>query len=122
MKEIDDLQERKISEWMQAIAEQTAPPQDLPAPGLLLFKARLIEKRVAAARAIRPLVWMRTAALAVFALAMLWLVLSARSPLAQLFRETLSSLMSVVALFFFGVIVATVICLTFAFFLRHDRV
>ncbi len=121
MKEIDDVQEQKISEWMQTMAEQTAPPRDLPTPGLLLFKARLIEKRIAAARAIRSLVWMRTAALAVFFLASLWLVSSGRSPLAPLFRDTLSSLMSVAVLFIFGAIAATAICLGFALILRRTN-
>lgn len=120
MKEIDGLEEQIVSDWMQKLSERTQPPLNLPTPGLILFKADLIEKRRRTERAVLPIIFMQTTALAVFGIAVVWLLLSSRSPLAPLFRETLSSLISVGVLFLFGAVVAVMICLAFAFVLRRD--
>ena len=120
MKETDGLEEQIVSDWMQKLSEQTQPPHNLPTPGLILFKAGLTEKRRRAERAVMPVVWMRVTALAIFAITALWLLLSDRSPLAVLFRETLSSLMSVVPFIVFGAIAAAMICVAFAFVLRRE--
>ena len=120
MKETDGLEEQIVSDWMQELSEQTQPPSNLPMPSLILFKAGLIEKRRRAERAIMPIIWMQIATLTLFAIAALWLLLSDRSPLAVLFRETLSSLMSVVPFIVFGAIAAAMICVAFAFVLRRE--
>jgi len=120
MNELDGLEEKMVSEWMQKLSEQTQPPHNLPTPGLILFKAGLTEKRRRAERAVMPVVWMRVTALAIFAITALWLLLSDRSPLASLFRETLSSLLFIVPFFVLGAIAAAMICAGFAFVLRRD--
>jgi hypothetical protein len=120
MKETDGLEEQIVSDWMQKLSEQTQPPSNLPTPSLILFKAGLIEKRRRTERSVMPVVWMQTAALTIFAIAALWLLLSDRSPLSSLFRETLSSLMQVVPLFIFGAIAAAAICVGFAVVLRRQ--
>ncbi|HTK37115.1 MAG TPA: hypothetical protein VL325_01370 [Pyrinomonadaceae bacterium] len=120
MKEIDGLEEKMVSDWMQRLSEQTLPPSNLPKPGLILFKAELIKKRKRTERAVLPVIWMQATAVAIFAAVVFWLLLSSRSPLSSLFSETLASLMSVGVLFVFGAIAAAVICLAFAFVLRRD--
>lgn len=115
-----DIDEQIVSDWMQRFAEKTEAPLNLPTTGLILFKADLIEKRSRAERAVMPVVWMQTAALAVFGVAALWLLFSVRSPLAGLFRETLVSLITVVPFLLFGAIVAVVICVAFGFVLRRS--
>jgi len=117
MKELD---EKMASEWMQRLSEQTEAPLNLPTPGLILFKADLIEKRSRTERAVLPVVWMQATALAIFVAAAFWLLILSRSPLAGLFRETLSSLMSVIPFFVLGAIAAAMICVAFAFVLRRD--
>ena len=117
MKEID---EQIVSEWMKRLSERTEAPLNLPAPGLILFKADLIEKRRRTERAVMPVVWMQATALAIFVFAVFWLLLFSRSPLAGMFRETLASLVSVVPFFVLGGIAAAMICVAFAFVLRRQ--
>ena len=116
MKEID---EQIVSEWMKRLSERTEEPLNMPAPGLILFKADLIEKRRRTERAVMPVVWMHATALAVFGIAVLWLLLSGRSPIGGLFRETLASLVSIVPFLVLGAIAAATICAAFAFVLRR---
>jgi hypothetical protein len=120
MKEMDGLEEQIVSDWMQKLSEQTEAPLNLPTPGLILFKADLIEKLSRAERAVMPVIWMQTTALAVFGIAAFWLLLSSRSPLGGLFRETLTSLISVVPFLVLGAIAAAIICVGFAFVLRRS--
>src|SRR5688500_15426722 len=72
---------QKISAWMQEFSAQTATPQNLPAPGFLLFKARLLQKQTAAARAAQPIFWMQIAVLILLILPGGWLVLKVKTPI-----------------------------------------
>ena len=117
-----ELQEKQmIDAWMQKFAGQTALPQNLSAPGFLLFKARLIEKQSAAARAVQPIVRMRIASAVIFALAIGWLLLKNQTPIGSLMKETFSSLLSVAPLIVLSVMSAVLICFAFAYFLRETK-
>jgi hypothetical protein len=107
--------------WMQKFAEQTALPQNLPAPGLLLFKARLIEKQSAVIRAVQPIIRAQIASVLIFALGAGWLLLKSRMQIGSLLKETFLSLSSVATLFVLGVSSAVLICLAFAYFLRETK-
>ena len=114
-----ELQETQmIDAWMQKFAGQTALPQNFSAPGFFLFKARLIEKQSAAARAVQPIVRMRIASAVIFALAIGWLLLKSQTPIGSLMKETFSSLLSVAPLFIVGAVSAVVICFAFNYFLH----
>jgi hypothetical protein len=117
-----ELQETQmVDAWMRKFAGQTALPQNSTAPGFLLFKARLIEKQSAAARAVQPLVRMQIASVVIFALAIGWLLLKSQTPVGSLMKETFSSLLSVAPLIVLGVMSAVLICLAFAYFLRETK-
>ena len=117
-----ELQETQmIDAWMQKFAGQTALPQNLSAPGFFLFKARLIEKQSAAARAVQPIVRMRIASAVIFALAIGWLLLKSQTPIGSLMKETFSSLLSVAPLIVLSVMSAVLICFAFAYFLRETK-
>ena len=108
--------------WMREFAERTAPPENLPAPGFLLFKARLIEKQSAATRAVQPIVRMQIASAAVFFLAIGGLLLKSRMPVGSLLITAFSSLVSLAPLLISSLTGAALICLAFAYFLRETKV
>ena len=117
-----ELQETQmVDDWMRKFAGQTALPQNLSASGFLLFKARLIEKQSAAARAVQPIVRMQIASAVIFALAIGWLLLKSQTPLGSLMKETFLSLLSVAPLIVLGVMSAVLICLAFAYFTRETK-
>ncbi|HSK73729.1 MAG TPA: hypothetical protein VK892_18675 [Pyrinomonadaceae bacterium] len=111
---------QKISGWMRKFAAQTQPPQNLPAPGFLLFKARLLQKQTAAAQAVQPIFWMQIAALFLLVLTGGWLALKAETLFGSILQETFSSLLSAAPFFILGVIGAVVICFGFNYLL-HKR-
>ncbi len=90
---------QQIFDWMREFAAQTAPPQNLPAPGFLLFKARLIEQQSVAKRAVQPIVRMNIASAVIFASAIVWLLVKIQAPIGSLMKETFSSLSSVAPVF-----------------------
>lgn len=116
---MNDEQEKLVEEWLSKLAARSAPRGDLPAPGLLLFKARLIEKQSAATSALRPLFWMRSIALGVFTLSMLWMITSAHSPAMPLLHEAVLSLSPLAVLVLLGIIAAAGISLGFMVILRR---
>ena len=58
----------QVSRWMQRLAEITLEPLPLPDPGLILLRCRLLQKRAAAQRVMRPLEIFHKVAYAVTAL------------------------------------------------------
>ena len=110
-----------VDDWMRKFAGQTALPQNLHAPGFLLFKARLIEKQSAADRAVQPIVRTQIAAAVIFALAIGWLPLKGQTPFGSLMKETFLSLLSVTPVIILGVMLALLICLAFAYFMRETK-
>lgn len=112
---------REVFDWMRGFAEQTALPQNLPAPGFLLFKARLIDKQSAARHAVQPVIRMQIASAVIFALAIGWLLLKSQTPVGSLMKETFLSLLSVAPLFIIGVMSAILICFIFRYFLRETK-
>ena len=116
-----DRDTQVVDDWIQRFAAQTAPPQNLPAPGLLLFKARLTEKQSAAIRAVQPIIRAQIASVLIFALGAGWLLLKSRMQIGSLLKETFLSLSSVATLFVLGVSSAVLICLVFAYFLRETK-
>ncbi len=112
---------QRASDWMQKFSAATAPPQNLPAPGLLLFKARLIEKQSAAIRAVQPIVRAQIASVLIFVLGTVWVLLKSRMQIGSLLKETFLSLSSVATLLVLGVSSAVLICLVFAYFLRETK-
>ena len=112
---------QRVSDWMREFAAQTPKPQNLRAPGFLLFKARLIEKQTAVRRAIRPIVWAQIASVLIVLSAMVYLQLKSRMPIGEFLGETFASLSPIAPLFVFSLIVAAFICSGFAYFLRKTR-
>lgn len=112
---------QKVSDWMRKFAAQTAAPQNLPAPGFLLFKGRLLQKQSAATRAAEPIFWMQIVALFLLILTSIWFALKVEMPIASILKEIFFSLLSVAPLLIFGVISAILICLGFAHFLRETK-
>ena len=112
---------QEVFDWMREFAEQTALPQNLPAPGFLLFKAKLIEKQSAADRAVQPIVRMQIASAVIFALAIGWLLLKSQTPVGSLMKETFSSLLSAAPLLVLVVTSAILICFAFAYFSRGNE-
>jgi len=62
----------RIANMMRAIARTTPMPHALPAPGLLLWKSRMLERRAAQERATKPLVIMQAATFVVATLTLMW--------------------------------------------------
>lgn len=112
-----DRETQIVSDWMQKLAGQTELPRQLPTPGFLLFKARLIEKQSAAARVLRTIAGMQIVSVGVFALGIGWLLLKSQLPIGLLLKKTFLSLSSVAPLLICGIITAALICLAFAHFL-----
>jgi hypothetical protein len=112
---------QKVSGWMQKLAGQTQLPQTLPAPGFLLFKARLIKKQSAAGRASRPIVWMQIIAVLSFAVGIGWLLTNSQTPVGLIMKETFRSLSSIASVIVCGVITAAAICLAFTYFLGETK-
>ena len=116
-----DNNREMIDAWMQKLAAATAPPDKLPAPGFLLFKARLLEKQSAAARAVQPIVRMQIFSAIAVALAVIYMLMKSRVPVVSTINETFISLGSVAWLFVFSLMGAVLICLAFAYFLRETK-
>ena len=112
---------QKVFDFMQKFAAQTQPPQNLPAPGFLIFKARILQKQSAANRAILPIFWMQMAASVLLVLTIGWFLGKSQTPIISILKETFLSFLSVAPLFIFGVISAVLICAGFAYFLREKK-
>jgi hypothetical protein len=112
---------QKIFDWMQNFAGQTEPLQNLPAAGLLLFKARLVKKQITARRAVQPIALMQIASIILFALAVGFVLIKARAPVVSMLAETFLSLRSVVPLVFFSLLIAAFACAAFAYFLSGAK-
>lgn len=110
-----------FSGWMQKLAAQTAAPENLPAPGFLLFKAKLIEKQSAVARAVQPIVWAQIASVAVFASAIVFFLLKSEMPVGGLLKDAFSSLSPVAPLLILSAAGFVLICGAFAYFLRRTQ-
>ena len=117
----NDREMQVIDNWMQRFATSTAPPENLPAPGFLLFKARLLEKRSAAARAVQLIVRMQIFSAIAVALAVIYMLTKSRVSVVSILNETFVSLGSVAWLVVFSLISAALICLAFAYFLRETK-
>lgn len=115
------LEARKVADWMQKFAARTAPPRNLPAPGLILFKARLLEKYSAARRAVQPIFWMQIASALIVAAAVLYLQAKSGISIGAILTEPFASLSPAVQVTFFGLMGAILICLTLAYFLRGTK-
>jgi hypothetical protein len=112
---------RRVSDWMQNFAALSSKPQNLPAPGLLLFKSRLVEKQTAARRAVRPIFWMQIVSALIVGLAVVYLQAKNSTSISEIFRETFASLSSVAPMFALSLLGAALICYGFAYSLRPKR-
>ena len=112
---------QKVNDWMQKFAAQTAPPKNLPAPGFLIFKARLIEKQAAATRAVLPIFWAQIASILVFAVGVGWLLLKGETSIGGLLKEAFLSLSTLAPLLAVGAASAVLICSVFAYLLRRTE-
>lgn len=110
---------QKISARMQKFAADTAAlPLNLPAPGLILFKARLLEKQSAVERATQPIIKAQIASAIIFAAAICWLLVTGKTIAVSVFTETFRGLLTVAPLIVLAAVGAGLICLAFAYFLR----
>ena len=116
------LEARKIADWMQKFAAQTATPQNLRAPGFLLLKARLRRREADASRAVKPIVWMQTASIVMLILGVIWLEMKSDAPILGALTGTFSLLATVAPLFIFAMVVASLICFAFAYKLRDTKI
>lgn len=114
-------QTQKVFDFMQKFAAQTEPPQNLPAPGFLIFKARILQKQTAVNRAVQPIFRMQIAASVLFVSATGWFLGKSPIPITSILKETFLSFLSVAPLLIFGVISAVLICAAFAYFLREKE-
>lgn len=110
----------RVSAWMRGLAEQTSP-RNLPAPGFLLFKARLSKKHSDTARALLPVAAMQTAAVLLFIAAGAWLVTKSGLPVGTAMTETLRSFSATAPLLFLGAVSGILLCLAAAYFLRDPK-
>lgn len=62
----------RVANMVRLFAHATTPPLALPAPGLLLWKSRLLERRAAAERATKPLVIVQAVSCVLAVLTLLW--------------------------------------------------
>ena len=114
-------QTQKVFNFMQKFAAQTQPQQNLPAPGFLIFKARLLQKQSAGMRVIQPIFWMQIIAVILLVSASGWFLLKGDTPIGSILKETFLSLLAVAPLFVFGVTGAVLICWAFNYFLRRNE-
>ena len=114
-------QSQKVSEWMTNFAAQTQQTQNLPAPGFLLFKARLLQKQSALTRAVQPIFWMQIVALFLLVLLSGWLVLKVEMPISSILKEIFLILLSVAPFLIPGVAGAIVICFGFNYLLHKTK-
>jgi len=119
--EDNDRERQMVDGWMRKFAAVTEPPENLPAPGFILFKAHLLEKQSAAARVVQPIVQMQIFSAMVVGLAVIYLLTKSRLPVVSILNETFASLASVAWLFVPGLIGAILICVFFAYFLRETK-
>lgn len=106
---------------MQTMAGQTAAPQNLPAAGLLLFKARLLDKQSAAKRAVRPIFWMKLAAPVVGVLGLVFLWTSGGPQVGSIISKTIGSFAAIAPLAVLAIVGAILFCLTAALFFREPK-
>jgi len=111
-------QSQKVFDFMQKFAAQSEPPQNLPAPGFLMFKARILQKQAALKRAVQPIFWMQIAASVLFVTTIGWFLGRSQTPIISILKGTLLSLLSVAPLFVIGAVSAVVICFAFNYFLH----
>jgi hypothetical protein len=105
---------QKVAVWMQKFAAQTAPPENLRAPGFLLLKARLSRKQADASRAVKPIVWMQAASILMFVLGVVWLDIKIDAPILSALTGTFNLLVSVAPLFIVALSGALLICFVLA--------
>jgi len=110
----------RVSAWMRGLAEQTSPG-NLPAPGFLLFKARLSKKYSDTARALLPVAAMQVAAVLLFIAAGAWLAAKSGLSVGPAVVGTLRSLSASAPLLFLGVTGGLLICAAAAYFLREPK-
>ena len=117
----DDCREAETtSAWMRKLAANTAP-RALPAPGLILFKARLNQKRAAASRAVKPIVWAQAFSALLVGATFVYLQTIESFSLGALLNQTLTRLKPLIPFFIFGLMSAGLICSVFAYLLRETK-
>lgn len=117
-----DCQEsERVSDWMQKLGEQTSVPEHSSSPGLLLFKARLIEKQLAQRRAGRPIIWVQSGNIVVGLIVMVWMLGKFRMQFVPIVQGILLALLKVDQLFVFGGVSMILICLVLGYFLHSAK-
>ena len=117
----DDCREaEKVSAWMQKFALRSAP-RVLPAPGFILFKARLARKRVARNRAVKPIVWTQIFSALLVGLAFVYLQTVESFSIGGILNQTLARLKPLAPFMVLGLMSADLICSAFAYFLRETK-
>lgn len=117
----DCREAEKAFVFMQKFAAATAPPRPLPAPGFLLFKARLDEKRVARERAVKPIVWAQGFSALLVSAAIVYLQTVGSFSSLGILNETFTRLKPLTPFFVFGAVSAVLICSAFAYLLRESK-
>jgi len=111
---------RAAAAWMQKFARQTAP-HIMPSPGILLFKARLREKRLAARRAMLPMIFMKAAAAFIGGLALAYLQTKKGLSVGPIIGQTMSSFAAILPLVVLALAGILAMCLVAARFLRDGK-
>lgn len=116
----DCREAEKTFAWMRNFAAQTAP-ENLPAPGFLLFKARLERRRAARNRAVKPIVWAQIFSALLVGFAFVYLQRVESFSFSEILIQTFTRLKSLIPFFVFGLMSAILICSAFAYFLRETK-
>ncbi len=123
LKNCADCQETlKVARFFQMNLMKELPPLNLPAAGLIWWKAKLREKHRAAERVGQPITIVQTIAIVIFTVVFLWLFNTESLQLAAL-GEGLSRVAGSMAQFIFPMIIGFVsfafVCLTTVFLMRR---
>ena len=117
-----DCQENeRVSAWMRKLSEQTSVPAQAASAGLVLFKARLIEKERAHRRASRPIIWVQGGNIVVGMIVMVWMLARTRMQFVPMVKGIFQPLLTVDQFIVLGGISTILICLALSYFLLSTK-
>jgi hypothetical protein len=110
-----------VAEWMTRLADNTKATKGIPAPGYLLFKARIQERRSAVDRAARPIYAMSVAAGILFIAAVTGLFIGVETRFASILINGLSLLSSYAGMIVVAAVIVAAACTAAAYFEKLSK-
>lgn len=118
----DCRETERVSAWMQRLERHTSFPDTTALPGLLLFKARLLERRNAQSRAAMPILSVQAGSIGLGSIIIAWIFLSSPLGILPNIQEAFRSLSKVNPYLVLGGMIFVMICSAIGYLLFGNRV